>query len=259
MTEFLSSELLERLRRARRVAVLTGTGVASESGVPSPRETMTGKWASYELVDLATQQGFLRNPRLVWQWYAARREQIEALQPGVSHYALVDLEQYFDTFTLITQAIDGLHWRAGSRDLLELHGNLMRTRCFECGTSFTAWDDEIQQPPLCPYDGGYLRPDVVWLGEGLPANLLSRAYRATEGAEVFLSVGATARVAPADALPLIAKRAGAFVIEINPEETALAVIADLWIPATASAVLSSLVEYLLGDNRSDNGGGLTLL
>lgn len=238
----LATELIARLRQAQRVTVLTGTGVAREAGVPTVRESLVGEWADYDIVDLATQQGFLRNPRLVWEWYAYRRGIIELCQPGASHYALVDLEQVFDKFLLVTQNIDGLHWRAGSRELVELHGSIMRTRCFECGTYYTDWADDEAIPPICGHDGGLLRPDVVWLGEGHPAHELRRAYDAARMAQVFLSVGTTAQVQPAASLPLIAKRSGAVVVEINPDETALAVMADYWLRGEAHTVLPALVQ-----------------
>ncbi|NJK78467.1 MAG: NAD-dependent protein deacylase [Chloroflexaceae bacterium] len=242
----LPEAMMKHLREASRVAILTGTGVATESGVPTVRESMHGHWAQYDVVDLATQQGFVRNPRLVWEWYAERRTLIEQLMPSAAHYALVDLEQFFDTFMLITQTIDGLHWRAGSRELIELHGSIMRTRCYECGNHVTSWDDDGPIPPICPYDGGWLRPDIVWLGEGLPSHELARTYRIAEHAQVFLSIGTTAQVQPAASLPLIAKRAGAMVIEINPEETALSVIADYWIQGHALEVVPELTRQLTG-------------
>lgn len=247
MTCEIDEAIITRLRTASRVAVLTGAGVAAESGVPSARECLTGEWAQFDPTELATAQAFVRHPRLVWDWYAYRRRMIEDTNPGPSHYALVDLEQYYPDFVLITQNIDGLHWRAGSRELLELHGNIGRVRCFECGSYAQAWDDEIERPPMCVRCGGMLRPDVVWLGEGLPAHQLRLAYRAAEHAHIFLAIGTAASVRPAASLPLIAKRAGAFVIEINPDETALAVMADHWISYKPGEVLPELVRRLVGD------------
>jgi NAD-dependent deacetylase len=245
----INDDVLTRLRDASSVAVITGTGVAAECGVPTFSQCHTGKWAEYAPTDLATAQAFLRTPRLVWDWYAYRREQIERTEPGASHYALVDLEQYYYDFTLITQSIDGLHWRAGSRTLIELHGNIGRVRCFECGAYTLSWDDEIERPPLCVRCGGLLRPDVIWLGEGLSSHELRRAYHAAERSQVLLSVGTSAEIRPAASLPLIAKRAGAFVIEINPVETALAVMADLWIACKASDVLPQIAELLNGNGH----------
>jgi NAD-dependent deacetylase len=250
----IDHEIVERLSTATKIAVLTGSGVAAESGVQTFRQAQTGKWAQFDRSELATAQAFLRTPRLVWEWYAHRREQIEATEPGPTHYALVDLEQSYDIFTLITQSIDGLHWRAGSRELIELHGNIARTRCFDCGSYANVWDAEGEIPPICVRCGGMLRPDVVWLGEGLPATQLRDAYRAAERAQVFLSVGTSAEVRPAASLPLIAKRAGAFVIEINPQETALSVIADRWLQCRAADVLPTLVEKLAAHLKAREEG-----
>ncbi len=251
----INDEIVERLRTARSVAVLTGTGVAIESGVPTFRQCQTGEWASYTPTELATAQAFLRHPRRVWRWYDYRRKCIESREPGESHYALVDLEQYYFDFTLIAQSIDGLHWRAGSRELIELHGNLNRVRCFDCGDYAAGWDEEGEIPPHCGHCGGWLRPDVVWLGEGIPAHLLRLSYTAAERANVFLSIGTSADVPPAASLPLIAKRAGAFVIEINPNETALAVMADVWLQCKASEMLPLLVQHLT-DNLSEREEGM---
>jgi NAD-dependent deacetylase len=140
--------------------------------------------------------------------------------------------------------VDGLHWRAGSRDLIELHGNIHRVRCFDCATYAQSWDEEGELPPLCVRCGGMLRPDVVWLGEGLPGHELRRSYEAAQRAEVFFAIGTSARVRPAASLPLIAKRAGAFVIEINPDETALSVMADYWMACKAGDVLPTLAHNL---------------
>lgn len=149
MSLTLPDDVIRRLVQARRVVALTGGGVAAESGIPSFREAHTGHWAQYDVSELATPQAFVRNPRLVWEWYAYRRALAERAQPGASHYALVDLEQYYPEFTLITQSIDGLHWRAGSRDLIELNGSLRRCRCYESGHLAFAWDDDGEIPPRC--------------------------------------------------------------------------------------------------------------
>ncbi|MCG8349375.1 MAG: NAD-dependent deacylase [Chloroflexales bacterium] len=250
----MSDELVERLRAAEHVAVLTGAGVSAESGVPTFRDAQTGLWANYDPAELATPQAFLRNPRLVWDWYAYRRQTVEAAQPNEAHYALVDLEQHYSDFTLITQNIDSLHWRAGSRDLLELHGNISRVRCFECATYAPGWDEEGELPPRCARCGGLLRPDVVWFGEGLPDQALRLAYEAAQRSQVFLSVGTSAIVQPAASLPLIARRSGAYLIEINVEETSLSVFADCWLQDQAGTVLPELVRRVIRDIQSREEG-----
>jgi NAD-dependent deacetylase len=244
MSVVFSTELSSRLARARQVTVLTGAGVSAESGIPTFRNAQTGLWAQYDPTELATPQAFLRTPKLVWEWYDYRRKMVEAATPNAGHYALVDMEQHFADFLLITQNIDNLHWRAGSRDLLELHGNISRVRCFECAVQAPGWDDDGEIPPRCGHCGGMLRPDVVWFGEGLSSQGLRAAYQAAERAEVFFSVGTSAMVQPAAALPLIARRAGAYLVEINPEETSLALMADEWLCGPAGEILPMLVQHL---------------
>ncbi len=250
MIPAIPSEVVTHMRSAERVVALTGAGVSAESGIPTFRQEQTGLWAQYDPIELATPQAFLRTPRLVWDWYTYRRQIIADAEPNPAHYALVDLEQHYPTFTLVTQNIDGLHWRAGSRDMLELHGNIERTRCFECGTYAQGWDEEGELPPRCGHCGGLLRPDVVWFGEGLPERELHLAYTVTQQAQIFLSIGTSAVVQPAASLPLIAKRAGAYVIEINPEETALSVVADCWLQGQAGVILPELARQVF--NLSEN-------
>jgi NAD-dependent deacetylase len=250
MSPSIPPAVIDRLRAASRVAVLTGAGVSAESGVPTFRDAQRGFWSRYDPTELATPQAFQRNPRLVWDWYSYRRGLIEAAEPNSAHYALVDLEQHYGNFTLITQNVDGLHWRAGSRTLLELHGNIGRCRCFDCGKVVERWSDDEERPPACAHCGGLLRPDVVWFGEGLPARTLEQAYRAAERSEVFLCIGTSAIVHPAASLPLIALRGGAYVIEINTEETALSLLAHLLIQGQAGVLLPELAREVTDAERS---------
>jgi NAD-dependent deacetylase len=250
----IPAHILERLATAQRITVLSGPGLATECGLPTPEGARVGQFAKYALMELATPQAFLRNPRLVWQWYAYRRELAEQANPGSSHYALVDFEQNIPEFMLITQTVDSLHWRAGSRALIELHGSICRVRCFECGSAVESWDDENEVPPPCPHCGGWLRPDVVLYGEGMPSGLVAKAYHAAEQAEVFISIGCTATAQPAVRLPLLARRAGAFLLEINPEETALSVLADEHLAVAPASILPLLVEQLWGGLQSQEEG-----
>lgn len=207
--------LLEALRAARHVAVLTGAGVSAESGIPTFRDAQTGLWARYSPQELATPEAFRRNPALVWSWYAERRRTVAAASPNPGHLALVALERLTPQLTMITQNVDGLHRRAGSRDPLELHGSLARARCSREGTVYTSWDEGDAAPPPCPACGAHLRPDVVWFGEALPAALLERAWAAAAECDLFLSVGTSGLVEPAASLPRLAYRAGASVAIIN--------------------------------------------
>ena len=204
------------LRSAGRVAVLTGAGISAESGIPTFRDALTGLWARYNPEELATPQGFARQPRLVWDWYAERRTRVGSARPNPGHHALVKIENHVPDFTLITQNVDGLHGAAGSRQVLELHGNIRRVRCSGEGTVVSQWTDAGGLPPVCPECGALLRPDVVWFGEMLPTAETDAAWRATERCEVFLSVGTSNLVEPAASLPWIARRHGAEVIVVNP-------------------------------------------
>lgn len=242
MPMHIPEDLIAKLASAERVVVLTGAGVSAESGVPTFREAQTGLWAQYDPRELATPQAFARNPRLVWEWYAWRRSLIQEARPNLAHYALVDLEQVLPTFLLVTQNIDGLHWLAGSRDMIEMHGNIARTKCFEEGHQVTWWAETDEIPPRCPHCGGPLRPDVVWFGEGISEQALRAATDAAAGCDVFLCIGTSAVVQPASRLPLIAKRMGASVVEINTEQTAISVMADWSLIGKAGELLPALVR-----------------
>ena len=242
----LPDALIHRLKAARRVVALTGGGMAAESKVPTFREAHSGKWADYDVSELATPQAFLRNPRLVWEWYDFRRRTAEATEPSQAHYALVDLEQHYPTFTLITQTIDGLHWRAGSRDLIELNGCLRRSRCYEAGHLISEWEDVGEVPPRCPHCGSILRPDVVLFGEGLPQWDLQKAQQAVEQCDIFLCVGAVGAIQPVAAFPLIAKRAGALILAIATEDSIYTLMADHVIAATPGETLPEIVRLVVG-------------
>lgn len=236
-------ELIERLARARSVAVLTGAGISAESGVPTFRDP-GGLWERFRPEELANVQAFLRNPDLVQRWYAYRRRLVREVEPNPGHYALVELERMVPDFALITQNVDNLHRQAGSRRVVELHGNLLRSYCIDCGRPADEVDLEAAaegKPVRCPACGGLIRPDVVWFGELLPEEALAEAYAACERAEVFLSVGTSAVVYPAAGLPLEAKRAGAYVAEINLQPSAIADQVDALLLGKAGEILPALV------------------
>jgi NAD-dependent deacetylase len=234
--------LVDRLRRAKRVAALTGAGISAESGVPTFREAQTGLWARFDPQELATPQAFQRDPRLVWSWYAWRRELVAKAQPNPGHLALVEMEKRFPNFTLVTQNVDGLHRLAGSQAVIELHGNIRRTKCFQEGCIVETWAETGEAPPRCPQCGGPLRPDVVWFGEALPERALAEAYAAARACEVFFSIGTSALVQPAASLPLLALEAGAVVVEVNPDDTPLTQLATFSLRGPAGVVLPQLVR-----------------
>lgn len=240
----IPTALIDWLRAAQRIAILTGAGVSAESGIPTFRDAQTGLWAQYNPSELATPLAFMRNPRLVWEWYAYRRGLVEAAAPNPAHLALAALERRTPEFTLITQNVDGLHQRAGSRNVLELHGNITRTRCFNEGTRVDSWPETDAIPPRCPHCGGLLRPDVVWFGELLPSGVLDQAARAAETCDIFLSIGTSGVVEPAASLPFLALRAGAPVVEINLAPSAVRDQFSLHLYGPAGMLVPALVAAL---------------
>lgn len=238
------ANLLARLRQAQHIAVLTGAGVSQESGVPTFRQAQTGLWAQYDPEQLATPAAFRRNPRLVWEWYEWRRALVAQASPNPGHVALAQLEQLVPRFTLITQNVDGLHARAGSRRVVALHGDLMQTKCFADGQSVESWSQTDDVPPRCPRCGGLLRPDVVWFGENLPTDALQTAVSAAAACDVFLSIGTSALVQPAASLPLTALEKGALLVEINPDITPLTRWADVVLTGRAGEVLPEMVKRM---------------
>jgi NAD-dependent deacetylase len=237
----IPGELAQQLARASRVTVLTGAGVSAESGVPTFRDAQTGLWAKYRPEELATPSAFRRNPRLVWEWYEWRRKLVADAQPNPAHFALAEMERLFLQFHLITQNVDGLHQRAASRNVIELHGNITRTRCFDEGTIVSSWKETGDVPPKCPNCGGLLRPDVVWFEEPLPDTEMNLAIRASTSCEVFLSVGTSTVVHPAASLPFEAVRRGATVVEINPQRTPFSARAHFTLAGAAGVVLPELI------------------
>lgn len=234
----------EWLATAERVAVLTGAGISRESGVPTFRDAQEGLWARYDPMELASPEGFRRDPALVWRWYEWRRALVGRAQPNPGHGALVRLEALVPYLTVITQNVDGLHHAAGSRNLVELHGNLQRFKCFERGhlvpAELLSTDERV--PPCCPQCGALVRPDVVWFGEMLPEVALRQARDEVAAAEVLLVVGTSGLVQPAASLPLVAVEAGARSIEINPDRTALTPHLDLHLSGPAGRILPALVD-----------------
>jgi NAD-dependent deacetylase len=240
----IPAELLQLLAKAKNVTVLTGAGVSAESGVPTFRDAQTGLWARYRPEDLATPRAFRRNPRLVWEWYEWRRHLVAGAKPNPAHLALAKMEQLFPQFDLITQNVDGLHQRAGSQKVIELHGNITRTKCFDEGTIVSSWPTTTDVPPKCPNCGGLLRPDVVWFEEPLPEAEMELAMRVSKTCEIFLSIGTSTVVYPAASLPFEALRGGARVVEINPQPTPLTEKADFVLTGAAGIVLPMLLASL---------------
>ena len=234
-------EIVARMRRARSVFVLTGSGISAESGLPTFRG-VGGLWRTHRVEQLASPQGFARDPRLVWTWYNERRAAHRNAQPSAAHVALAQLETRTADFTLATQNVDSLHVRAGSRNVLELHGSLRVARCNRCGVSLDI-DNGLPLEEIEHDCGGLFRPGVVWFGEPLPVREWELASQAAERADVKLIIGTSAIVQPAASLAL---GHGAWVAEINPEETSISRDVDLSIRARASEVLPHVEALLTG-------------
>jgi NAD-dependent deacetylase len=235
--------LVASLSAARFVAALTGAGISAESGVSTFRDAQTGIWARFDPRELATPDAFARNPKLVWDWYAMRRNMVAQVQPNAGHRALASIERNIPQFVLATQNVDDLHRRAGSINIAELHGNITRVKCSRDGTPVAEWTDAADGlPPRCAECGAFLRPDVVWFDEMLPAEALRRSEAAARACDVLLVIGTSAEVYPAAALPRHAQQAGAIVVEINPGKTPLTAHADFALCGNAGVILPSLVD-----------------
>lgn len=232
----------ERLAAARHVAVLTGAGVSAESGLPTFRDALTGRWAHRRPEDLATAEGFADDPEYVQGWYRSRLREARHHAPNAGHVALAELQRRVPRLTLVTQNVDGFHQKAGSTGVLELHGNLESGWCFDCGVEKPL--DDGDAPVCCERCGGYVRPGVVWFGEALPEDALVAAFDAADACDVLLAVGTSGVVYPAASLPGRARMAGAFVAEINPVPSALSDGMDARLAGPGGTILPELVRRL---------------
>ncbi|HEX9657134.1 MAG TPA: NAD-dependent deacylase [Bacteroidota bacterium] len=244
----ISERLRKRLAGAECVVAFTGAGISAESGVPTFRSN-DGIWKKFKPEELASVNGFMRNPELVWHWYNERRKVIRSVQPNGGHRALAALEQSVPFVTVVTQNIDNLHQRAGSTRVFELHGNIERNYCMTCGTPLTDVESHlIDGIPHCQVErngkvcSGLIRPDVVWFGEILPEDEWNGAVASMESADVVLSIGTSGVVFPAASLPHLAKKHGAFLVEVNPEPTPLTEFADEFLNGPAGTVLPLMVD-----------------
>jgi NAD-dependent deacetylase len=236
--------IIEKLSTSKRVAVLTGAGISAESGVPTFRGE-GGIWNKLKPEELADFGAFMRNPELVWEWYNMRRNLISVVRPNEGHYALAELEKIFGNgFSIATQNIDNLHRRAGNKNVFELHGNIERSYCVKCRNYYHDIKiDENHKIPKCDC-GGLIRPDVVWFGENLPEEEIDKSVGAAESADVYFSIGTSGNVYPAANLPGIAKRNGAFTIEINIERTLISSEFDQILIGRSGEILSEIVKSL---------------
>ncbi len=234
--------LVAAMRAASAVFVLTGSGISAESGLPTFRG-VGGLWRSHRVEELASAEGFARDPALVWTWYNERKAAHQSAAPNAGHLALARLESSFRHFTLATQNVDSLHLRAGSQNVLELHGSLREARCSGCDARRPLGEGGLPLNEIQHACGGRFRPDIVWFGESLPLDAWREAERAAAGADVVLLVGTSAVVYPAAALATNYNRS-AFVAEINPEVTAISERVDCVVRGTAAELLPRLASRL---------------
>ena len=237
----IPDEVVRAITAARHVCVLTGAGASAESGVPTFRDALTGLWEKFDPLELATPEAFRREPELVWGWYVWRRELVSRVEPNAGHTALVALAKLVPEFTLITQNVDGLHQRAGQRDVIEYHGNLFDNRCFEHKCDISAADLTVKSPQ-CPNCGGKIRPGVVWFGEAIPQQAMDAAALAAEDCDVFISIGTSALVWPAAGLAETALHNQAVVVEINPDPTPQSNAIQHRMTATSATALPQIVD-----------------
>jgi NAD-dependent deacetylase len=273
----ISPDLLARIHDSRRVVVFTGAGMSAESGIPTFRDAQTGLWARFNPQEVASTEGFRTNPQRVWDWYVHRAEIVRKAEPNPGHSAVSALQDLVADVTVITQNIDNLHQKAGSRHVLELHGSLFRLKafvdpdgqidgnaspviCHVCG-GYAVYEDcdpyastadlagiKLQAGPVprCPGCGALLRPDIVWFGEPLDIDVLDKSFQLANTCDLLICIGSSLEVQPAASIPVRAKRAGATVIEINPEPTPLSDYADIFVQGTAADAMPPLLELFWG-------------
>jgi NAD-dependent deacetylase len=238
---------VELLGYARRLLVFTGAGVSAESGISTFRDRLTGLWEKFDPSQLATPTAFRNDPALVWGWYEWRRAQVAMTCPNAAHIAIAALKQHVPELTVVTQNVDDLHERAGSEEVIHLHGNLNAPRCFACArphpldvSSSNEMSPRYVAPPCCKYCGGKIRPGVVWFGEPLPNAEIRTAFNATKNSDLILSVGTSGMVYPAARIPEIAHECGVDIVHVNTEPadiangTLLIGRAGEWLPALLS-------------------------
>jgi NAD-dependent deacetylase len=248
----IDNKLVEQLRQSQNLVVLTGAGVSAESGIPTFRDALRGLWKNFDAEQLASEDGFLADPELVWGWYEWRRHQVAGVQPNQAHQIIAKIAKAVPKLTLITQNVDDLHERAGSGNVLHLHGSLNTPRCIACEAPYRFLSDEspndqvpVQQrmePPLCCSCGKWVRPGVVWFGESLPIEPWTKAIKACSEADLMLVIGTSGLVWPAADLHSKADRAGCTVVQINTTVTSFSVLAKFNLTGLAGDVLPQIYE-----------------
>jgi NAD-dependent deacetylase len=240
----LFESLAEKIKDANKIVFVTGAGISQESGIPTFRGN-DGLWRKYDPMQLATIDAFNDDPKLVWEWYEERRKNILNAKPNPGHFAIAELEK-FKNVIVLTQNIDGLHQRAGSSHVLELHGSIIRIKCTMC-----EFEDDITTsfenlPPKCTKCANILRPDVVWFGESLPQKVWNQAIIEANTCEIMIIAGTSLVVSPANTLPIYAKKNNAALIEVNPEHTQMSSEMDITFRTTSAKALPSIIKIFEG-------------
>lgn len=242
------NELLQRLRQAENIVFFTGSGVSVESGIPTFRDSKNALWGDFDALTFATEFGFCADPAKVWQWYAERRKRMQTLLPNPGHRVIAAWQDKVSDTKVITQNIDGLHQRAGSREVLELHGNIMRNKCFAMGHPYLQLVVDDLQPPRCRECDSLIRPDIVWFNEELPLATYTLAEHISFNCDVFVSIGTSLEVYPAKTLPINSQRCEAYLIQINPQSTDLDKAANCNLRGKSGEVLPLLWEAVWGES-----------
>ena len=250
----LVTKAAEIIACSNSLVVLTGAGVSKESGIPTFRDAQTGLWANYNPEDLATMEGFLTNPSMVWDWYDFRRNKVWDSKPNPGHIGLAQLEKKFNLqgkrFTLVTQNVDNLHEEAGSDNVYHLHGSIFQYKRLDDNTAFNLEslneEQRKESPPKCPETGSLIRPNVVWFGEMLPTDVLEDSFDAAHHADVMLVIGTSGLVHPAASIPGIARQSSATIIEINPEPSALTPqVTDIYLQGTSGMIVPKVLAEIV--------------
>ncbi|MBA4436840.1 MAG: NAD-dependent deacetylase [Nitrosopumilus sp.] len=229
----------DQIGNLKKIVFVTGAGISQESGIPTFRGK-DGLWRNYDAMKLATIDAFYEDPKLVWEWYNERRQNIFSAEPNLGHKAIAELEKFVEVVVL-TQNIDGLHQKAGSTKVLELHGSIVKIKCTVCDFNDEIMTDFSENPPLCKC-GNILRPDVVWFGESLPQDVWEKAIIHANQCDLMIIAGTSLVVSPANTLPIYAKQNDAMLIEVNPENTEMSSQMDLTIRDTSAIALPKFVS-----------------
>lgn len=237
-----NKSFLKKLRESKKIVFFTGAGISAESGIPTFRGK-DGIWNKLKPEELANFNAFMRNPQMVWEWYNHRKKIIHEAKPNAGHLAIAEMQNLFEDVTVVTQNIDNLHRRAGSKKIYELHGNIERNFCIKCRTFYNEELDFSEGVPKCEC-GGLIRPDVVWFGEFLPGDQFQGGEEASRNCDMFFVVGTSAVVYPAAGLVYAAKRSGAFIVEVNIEETEISSVCDASFYGESGKILPAIVEQI---------------